>query len=338
MRRGRQHDISMPGGFREEDVLHHQMFELRQRSAGVDLVRIGHRGVLAHDEHRADAASEDRIHDLDDRQPALPIERAAPGILIGVMEVRSLDGFVIGIKHRDQPGIRGALHIILSAQGMQARSWPPGLASGKRQRDQAAGVVRAMNMLRNAHAPEDDRGLCLRVFPRDLANGRGVNAADWRHGFRREILHGGFKCSKPIDMGGDIGGIGQPLGHDDVEHGVEQRDIRAGLEAQRMRRMPHQARAARVDHDQRLAGLRCLLEIGRCHRVVLGRPGTDHDDAVALQRRRERGRDRARTDALHQRRDGGGMAKARAMVDIVGAKSLPNQLLEEISFFVRAFR
>ena len=31
------------------------------------------------------------------------------------------DGSIVGIDHRDQPGVRGALHVVLAAQRVQAR-------------------------------------------------------------------------------------------------------------------------------------------------------------------------------------------------------------------------
>ena len=67
------------GGLGEEDLLHHQVLELCHRLARVAQVGIGHRRVLAHDVHALDPAGEDRVHDLDHRQPRVGIERRPPG-------------------------------------------------------------------------------------------------------------------------------------------------------------------------------------------------------------------------------------------------------------------
>ena len=52
--------------------------------------------------------------------------------------------------------------------------------------------------------------------------------------------------------------------------------------------------------------------------------------------RRERRRHRAGVQALHQRRHRGGVAQPRAVVDVVGAEALADQLLEEVGLLVGA--
>ena len=128
------------------------------------------------------------VHDLDDGQPALGVERRAPELLEHGAELGVLDRLVVGEEHRDQAGVGGALHVVLAAQRMQARcpgrpTWPV----GQRQRDQAARVVGAVDVLRDAHAPEDDRRLGARVEPRHLADRLGGDAAERAHRLRREV-------------------------------------------------------------------------------------------------------------------------------------------------------
>ena len=93
---------------------------------------------------------------------------------------------------------------------------------------------------------------------------------------------------------------------------------------------------SRVDDDQLGAALGRLLEEGRGDRMVGGRARADDDDAVGLQRVVEGGRHRARADAFHQRGDRRGVAEPRAVVDIVGSKTLAHQLLEQVGLFIRA--
>ena len=139
-----------------------------------------------------------------------------------------------------------------------------------------------------------------------------------------------------LGVGLDVLAVVQPLLDDHVHDRVEHRDVAAGLELQHVGRVALQRLAARVHHDERLAALGGLLEVGRGDRVVLGRVGADHDDHVGVHRRGERRGDRARADVLQQRRDRGGVAQPRAVVDVVGAEAGADQLLEQVGLLVRA--
>ena len=80
--RGRQDDVGVGRGLGQEDVLHHEMLEMRERAARVVEVGVRHRGVLAHDVHALDLVGVHRVHDLDHGLAALGIERHAPGRLV----------------------------------------------------------------------------------------------------------------------------------------------------------------------------------------------------------------------------------------------------------------
>ena len=78
------------------------------------------------------------------------------------------------------------------------------------------------------------------------------------------------------------------------------------------------------------------LKICRRDRMVLGRVGADdHHDVGVLDLVECRG-NRTGADALDQRRHRGGVAKARAVIDIVVAEAGADQLLEQIGLFVGA--
>ena len=87
-------------------------------------------------------------------------------------DLRVFDRLVIRKDHRDQPGIRRALHIVLAAQRMEPGARAADLPGDQRQGDQAARVVGAVGVLRDAHAPEDDRRLGARVTARPRAGSR----------------------------------------------------------------------------------------------------------------------------------------------------------------------
>ena len=220
---------------------------------------------------------------------------------------------------------------------MQAGAGPPDLAGHQRERDQAAGVVGAVHVLADAHAPEDDRALGGGVGARDGAQGLGIDAADRRHPLRRERLQVLAQVLEALGVRLDVLAVVQLLLDDHVHERVQQRDVGAGLELQHVRGVALQRLAARVHDDQRLAALGRLLEVGRGDRMVLGRIGADHDDHLGVLDRGERRGDRARADVLEQRCHGAGVAQPRAVIDVVRAEAGADQLLDQIGLLVRAF-
>ena len=174
------------------------------------------------------------VHDLDDGQTALVVERGLPQLLEFRADLRVLDRLVVGIEHRDQPGIGGALNVVLAAQRVEPGARSAELPGDQRQRDQAARIVGAMDVLRDAHAPEDDRAFGAGVGARDLAQRRGVDAADRRHLFRRIVADMLAQLLEILGVGLDILPSVEALLDDRVHQRVEHRDIAPGLEAQVM--------------------------------------------------------------------------------------------------------
>ena len=164
------------------------MLELRHRRARVLEVRIRHRRVLAHDVHAADLAVVGRVHDLDHGQARLAVELGAPELLESGAGLGVVHSLIVGIHHRDQARVRRPLHVVLPAQRVQPGAGAADLAGHQRERDQAAGVVRAVDVLRDAHAPEDHRAFGGGVGARHLADRLRGNAADRRHLLGREVL------------------------------------------------------------------------------------------------------------------------------------------------------
>ena len=122
-----------------------------------------------------------------------------------------------------------------------------------------------------------------------------------------------------------------------MDHRVQQRNVGIGLELQHAPRVARELAAARIGIDQLDAALRGVLHPGRRHRVIGGRIGADEEDHLGVLDVVHLVRHRARADALEQRRDRRGVAKARAMVDVVGAEAGAHQFLEEEGLFVGAF-
>jgi hypothetical protein len=110
---------------------------------------------------------------------------------------------------------------------MQAGAGTADLAGDQRQRDQAAGVVGAVDVLADAHAPEDHRRSAVRVGAGHVAQRVGRDAADRRHRLGRERRRRGR--AQVVEALGTIArckaSSTRPLGDDRVEHRVEHRDV-----------------------------------------------------------------------------------------------------------------
>ncbi len=283
-------------------------------------------------------ALERAAHDLGHGQAGLGIERAAPCGLELLVRRRVLHALVVREHHRDQPRIRRALHVVLPAQRMQARARPAHLTGDRAQRDQAARVVGARRVLRDPHAPEDDRGAGLAPQLRDRADQLGVDPADLRGALGRVLLHGLRELAVVRHAIADELAVDQPEPDDLVQHAVVERDVGARLDLAEHVGVVGDPLAPHVDDDQLRAAPPRLLEERRRDGVVRRRVRARQDrhvgvDDVAVRRRHGPG-----ADALEQRGDARGVAQARAVVDVVGPEPGADQLLEEVGLLVRALR
>ena len=123
----------------------------------------------------------------------------------------------------------------------------------------------------------------------------------------------------------------------DVQHRVEKRHIRVGIELEIVRGVPGQIAAARIGHDQLHSRLRGVLDERRGHRMIHRGVRADHENHFGIGDVAHLVRHRARVDAFHQRRHARCMAQARAVVDVVGAEAGAHQFLEQVRLFVGAF-
>ena len=212
----------------------------------------------------------------------------------------------------------------------------PDLAGHHRQRDQAARVVRAVDVLRDAHAPQDHRALRRGEQARHFADRLRRDAAHRRHRLGTVGGHVGFQFLVAQRAIGDEALRDQTLLDDRMHHRVEHRDVGVGLELQVMRGVSRKFRAARVGEDQLRAVLHRILDPRGRHRMVDDRIGADQQHDLGLQHVHHRIRHRAGADSFQQRRDARCMAQPRAMVDIVGAETRPHELLEQVGLLVAA--
>ena len=137
-----------------------------------------------------------------------------------------------------------------------------------------------MDVLRDAHAPEDDGRLRTRIAARHRAQGLRRDAADRRHLLRRELLD---LLGKGFEIRGlclDILPVVEALADDCIENAIEHRDVGARLELQHMRRMALERLPARIHHNELRTALGRLLEERRRYGMVLGRICPDNNDDV----------------------------------------------------------
>ena len=323
-RGGRQNDVGKIGGFGQENILHHQHVELRQRLTCMIRIGIAHRGILAHDVHAFDIAGEDVFDDLDYRQAGLIVElvdRHVPGFREALDGLGVIDALIVRIHHGNESGVRSALHVVLSAQRVQPRSRSADLSRHQGQRDETAGIVGAVNVLTDPHAPENHGARAGCIQPRDFANGIRGNAANRRHQVRTVALHVLRQFRVPQRAVRDEFGVHQILLDDDMHHGVEQGHVGVGLELQEAIRGARQVAAARIHDDQLRACAHGILDEGRRHWMIHGGVGADYDDHRGLRDIHDRIADRSGADALEKRRDTRSVAKPRAVIDVVAAEA-----------------
>jgi hypothetical protein len=190
--RGRQDHVGIGRGLGEEDVLHHEMLEVRERPrawlrSGSDIAGFS---PMMYMPLISSAWTASMISTTVLPRLGSSFTPQAASYFARISGV--LHRLVVGEEHRDEAGVGGALHVVLAAQRMQARAGAADLAADQRERDQAARIVGAVGVLRDAHAPEDDGAFGAREGARDLAQVVGLDAADRRHLLGREGLHARF--------------------------------------------------------------------------------------------------------------------------------------------------
>ena len=222
---------------------------------------------------------------------------------------------------------------------MQARPRPADLPRHERQRDQAAGIVGAVRMLADAHAPEDDRPLGAGIEPCHVANGGGRNAADGFHLLRREGRHFGLEAIEAFSVGLHVLMSTMPSAMITLSMALSRATSRPGLNCSDVARhsapCPGSARAGSITISlaPRLAAF--LRKVAATGWFSAGRAPMTMMQSLSLAA--VNGAVTApEFSTLHQRRNGRGVAQPGAMIDVVGAEALPDKLLEQVGFLVGA--
>ena len=201
-------------------------------------------------------------------------------------------------------------------------------------------------MFRHAEAVIDRRIAASGVKPRGRAQIGGGNARE---------LPGRFWT---VPLLGDEGGpiqelvpvaafaheflVDEPLGDDHMRHRRNQGDIGPGAQGQMIigldMRRAHQVDAARIDDDQFGALAQPLLHARGEYGMRVGRITADDQNDVGLVDRIEILRAGGSAEGLVEAIAGWRVTDARAGVDVVIAEARANELLNKITFLVRAAR
>ena len=147
----------------------------------------------------------------------------------------------------------------------------------------------------------------------------------------------GFLCFPVFGPAMDVLAVVKLLFDDHMHNRVEHADICSRAKLNHFFCKTAQTDPTWVHYYELATALGELFEIGRCNRVVLNRVRSDDDCNIGVLNLIECRRNSARANILDQRGYRTGMAKPRAVIDVVVKKALPNEFLEKICLFIGTF-
>ena len=191
-------------------------------------IRIGQERVFPDDVKPFQCPLMGRIHHLHNRQPRFFRQAVhAPGLGHLFPHRRICNFLVPRVDIGQPPHVAGALYVVLPPERVEPSPFHAHIAAKHGQVRQAFHIVRAADVLRNAHGVKDGGRLGACVQP-----GRGDqvllgNAAHFFNVLRGVFFDGLLQIIQPHGAGGDIGFVVQPFLDDDVHHAVDPRHIGA---------------------------------------------------------------------------------------------------------------
>ena len=271
------------GGLVQEEVLDHEELELADGLLGVVQVGLGQQGILADDVHRAGGAGQRALYDLGDDAAGAARRPHAPRLLEARQRLRHVVA-VAGQVGRDAAGVAAALHVVLAAQRRDAGARAAHLAGDKREIEQGVSVVDAVDVLGDAHAPDQagtgERG--TRVPAGGLHDVAGGHARHPLGVLERVGLQRPTPGMEALRAPADEGVVGEALVEDHPRHRVEERHVGAGALADPQIGLVAQLDALGIDDDQPGAAAHRAAEAHGDHRVVRRGVGANHHEAARL--------------------------------------------------------
>ena len=334
-RRRRQEDVGARGRLVQEEILHDEDVELLDRLLRVVEVGLREERVLADDVHGARLAVEAPFDHLGHDAPRPPRRPHAPVRL----ELRERLGVVLlvpGEVRRDAPGVAAPLDVVLAPQRGDAATGKAHLTRDECQVQDRVGVVDAVRVLRDTHAP--DQAGARERRPRVPARGpRDVARAHGRHplGVReREGLERGSPRLEPLRPVSDEVEVREAVVEDHARHRVEERHVGAGPLLEPEVRLVAQLDALGIDDDKPSAAGDGTAEADRDHRVVRGGVGADHQEAARFLVVLIGVRRGARAHRGEHRLDRRRVAEPRAVIHVVRLHDDATELLDHVAILV----
>ena len=262
--RGRQHDVGVARGVGHERVVHDGEQVLAHQTL-LHLVDLG--------------AGHDRIVGRH--------EQRAEGRVLHVEELFA-EAQVIDHARRRGPGGLAHRRIVEVARGgrqqQRAAALDAVMAGHARQQRHGAQGLAAMGEAGHAFAEADQRGLGVAVQGRELLDVGDGEAGDLGRARRRELRqHLALDLVEAQRVNVDVVEVGETVAHQDVHDAERQGGVGADPDGQVEVGGAGAARAARVDHDDRHAGL-LALALGQGPEMHVGgsQVGAPRDHQVGI--------------------------------------------------------
>ena len=305
-----KHHVGHPGRLGHEDVLHHQEVQAPEELLVLVLVGVGLHRVLPDDVHAPDLAVGHGVHHLGLVLADLLRQRSAPYLLeervrLGVVPAPAADLLV-----RQGAHVAAALHVVLAAQRVEARSVLADVAGQEPKRDEREHPVGAVVVLGDAERPVQRSLIRRGVHAGHLADVLGRDARDLLGVLRRvagdllpvrlEVFRGPLDELLVVEVFLD----------DDVAHRVSQADVGADVEAEPLVGLLDLVYLARVYDDHLRAVLYAAAHVVVDDGVALHGVGAPADYYVGVLELLVRGGRPARSKRCHQTGDAGGVSSA----------------------------
>ena len=324
----------MLGRFRGEDVLDHQKIQTLEHPGGKGGLGFGDHRVFPHHVEGPDFPGGHTVEHFRCRKPRDVGELSAP------------DGFhvdpgrlvfhqhVAGEEVGQRAHVAGALDIVLAAQGSDPGAGLADVSGEQGQVGQGVDIVRAVGVLGQAHAPDEDGPLAADGL------GRGVQILTADAGHFTGLVH--INVGQALFQGFVSQGlafteflIGHALVDDDLAQGIDPVNVRAWPGGEMDLGGFHQVRLPGIGQDK--LGpfpLEVLLHLKPDNGVGEGGVGAGEEIGFRLFKILEKQRGGTVAQLLAQAGFGRPVAKAGAVVDVVGAHHLALELLTEVGFLI----
>ena len=236
-----------------------------------------------------------------------------------------------------RPDVSRALHVVVAAKDVGAAAGNPDVAERELKHAQCANVRAADRMLRDAHAPDDSAGTVLRKRLSDefhlIVGNAGHLLNEIRCPFRGFLAH----LVHAVHAIGDVRLVLPAVVEDRSDDAPDQRNVRAGPDADVVMRLCGGAREARIDDDHARALFLRMQDHLHRHGMCLGRVGAEEHHRLRVEHVVERVRHRAIAERVGNARDGRRMTDARLVIAVVGAPQR-HELAQQVRLLVAVLR